>query len=311
VDGSTPYGNLIYAGPTSQFKTPPKIVADSNRHSLTVGGRMNEFLNTTSNPVGHGFTHQMVKDEFACYSFRPKAGIPLKVIVLDDTDKVGGGAAASLDTKRFQWLKKELDSGEAAGELMIICAHVPLNPYKGVPMPSEGPIPENPYWNIWSSSSHPPMATLLETLHNYNNLILWIAGHAHRNTITPQPVTTDPESPEYEYGFWTVETPSLRDFPQQFRRFEIALNSDNNISIFAYDVDVAVNPNPLPNGSASPPLKSRSYGIGAMQIYQTPLQQGPGMDPNSGVYNAELVIKMSQLSSGLQAKLTRLASARG
>ena len=62
-----------------------------------------------------------------------------------------------------------------------------------------------------------------------------------------------------EYGFWEVETPSLKDFPRGFRRFEIGRNSDNNLSIFVINVDTA---NPLGGGS-SPSLISRSYSIGA------------------------------------------------
>ena len=71
----------------------------------------------------------------------------------------------------------------------------------------------------------------------------------HRNAITPQPSSDDLYP---EYGFWEVETPSLRDFPRQFRRFEIVLNTDKTISIFALDVDVAANPVPLGDGAASP-----------------------------------------------------------
>ena len=112
--------------------------------------------------------------------------------------------------------------------------------------------------------------TLLNTLHNYSNLILWTAGHVHRNTITPQPATTDPTSPEYEYGFWEVETPSLRDFPQQFRRFEIALNAEITISIFTYDVDVAANPDSFSGtGPRHPRLRRARTGWGHADIPNT------------------------------------------
>ncbi len=306
IDGSTEYGELIDAGPAENFAKPPKVIADSRRRSLNMKQWMAQFFNTTSKPIGHGFTPSNISTGFACYSFHPLKDVPIKVIVLDDTDKVNHGAMGALDPKRWGWLQKELQAGQNADELMIVCAHIPLNPYKQEPMPSQGPLPPNPNWNLWAQTSNPPQATLLQSLHTYNNLVLWIAGHVHRNTITPQPVTTDPASPEYQYGFWEVETPSLRDFPQQFRRFEIALNTDNNISIFTYDVDVAVNTTPLANGSSSPALTSRSYGIGTSQIFQNPVQQGPGMDPVSGVYNAELVIQMGQLSQGLQAKLSKL-----
>jgi hypothetical protein len=46
---------------------------------------MKEFFNTTSIPVGHGFNLADAEKGFACYSFIPKSDIPIKVIVLDNT----------------------------------------------------------------------------------------------------------------------------------------------------------------------------------------------------------------------------------
>ena len=65
-------------------------------------------------------------------------------------------------------------------------------------------------------------------LHTFPNVILWMAGHRHLNVVTPQP-SPDPAHPEL--GFWEVETPSLRDFPQQLRTFEICRNNDHTVSI--------------------------------------------------------------------------------
>ncbi len=65
---------------------------------------------------------------FACYHFYPKADLPLKVIVLDDTDKTGS-AFGALDTKRYKWLINELEAGQNADELMIVCSHIPVHPY--------------------------------------------------------------------------------------------------------------------------------------------------------------------------------------
>ena len=127
-----------------------------------------------------------------------------------------------------------------------------------------------PLWSDFSPNSVITADQLLHTLHNYKNLILWLAGHMHRNTITPQP---SPDNDPLK-GFWEVETPSLRDFPQQFRRFEIVRNSDNNISIFALDVDVAVNTALLPGGAASPACTSRSYAVASQQIFNNPVAQG-------------------------------------
>ena len=100
VDGTTRYGDIIDVGPVQNYPTPPTIVADSNRRSLSMKGWMSEFLNTTSKPVGHGFTQQMIDDGFACYHFHPKANLPIKVIVLDDTDRIGCGASGALDAQR-------------------------------------------------------------------------------------------------------------------------------------------------------------------------------------------------------------------
>ncbi|MFP5212575.1 MAG: TIGR03768 family metallophosphoesterase, partial [Acidobacteriota bacterium] len=300
VDGTTKFGNVIDAGPSENFPTPPQIVADPDRRSLKVGEWMNEFFNTTSKPAGHGFTHKMVRDGFACYHFYPKADIPIKFIVLDDTDKVDGGAAASLDYERYGWLVQELDDGEAAGELMVICAHIPIRPYAP---PQDPPPTNNPYYpfeTTFSSNSDISEDELLAKLHSYKNLVMWCSGHIHRNTITPQ-VAPDGDP---EHSFWEVETPSLRDFPRMLRRFEIVRNKDNNISIFALNVDVAVNPAPLGDGSISPAWTSRSYAIATQQIFQNPILQGPNVDPATGVYNAELV---KQLSRKMKEKLAGLA----
>ena len=290
VDGTTENGTIIDAGPLT---TPPKVAADPNRRSLTISQWMAQFFNTTSQPAGHGFTQQMVNEGFACYHFYPKADVPIKVIVLDNTDK-SGSAFSALDQKRYEWLINELEQGQAADELMIICSHIPVAPY------GQQSTPEA--WSIWNPYCVQPTTEteLVATLHNYPNLALWIAGHVHRNTITPQPSPYNPE-----YGFWMVETPSLRDFPQQFRRFQIVRNSDNNISSFVLSVDPAAAP--LRSMMASPALKSRMCAIAAQQIFANPAQQGPGMDPNSCVYNAELVIQLSQLSPGLQAKIMNIS----
>jgi len=294
VDGSKPYGDVKYAGPYQSHDPAPKVAADPSRRSLTINQWMGQFFNTTSQPVGHGFTQKMVIDGFACYHFYPKAGIPLKVIVLDDTDKAGT-ANGALDQTRYQWLIQELQDGQDADELMIICAHVPLHAY-GQQQPAEGqPYQYFPGWTTDSSvGENVAEADLLATLHEYPNFVAWIAGHMHRNTITPQLAIGG----DLEKSFWTIETPSLRDSPQQFRHFEIVRNSDNTISIFVLDVDPADNPEPLPNGSASPAMTSRHYAIGAGQIFKNPVQQGPGTGATTGVYNAQLV---KQLTPSMQS----------
>ena len=291
LDGATPYGAIIGAGPVGNFASPPKVVADASRRSLRRKEWINEFFNTLSQPAGHGFTQTNVDSEFACYSFAPKANLPLKIIVLDNTQKdedpnpafsatsSPGYGHGSLDKARFDWLVKELDDGEANGQLMIVAAHVPI-----------GVEPANSYFG-WSSAAYVSEPKLFAKLHEYPNLILWITGHRHLNCVTAFK-SPDPARPEL--GFWQVETASLRDFPQQFRMFEIVRNSDNTISIFTTDVDPAVT-------AGSCAAQSRSYAVAIEQI-ASPSKLSARLLPlqPTGSYNAELV---KPLSLAMQAKL--------
>ena len=114
------------------------------------------------------------------------------------------------------------------------------------------------------------------------------------NVVTPQPSPDPVNHPEQ--GFWEVETSSLRDFPQQFRTFDIRRNSDNTISIIVTDVDPAV-------VGGSPAAKSRGYAIGAARIFgATPTIIA---DTTSHAYNAELV---KQLTPEMQAKIANYGS---
>ncbi len=315
INGSTPYGTPIGCGPASTV-TPPIVAADNKRRALTTDASsslnwMKEFFNTTTKPKGHGFTRANLDNDFVSYTFEPKANVPVKIIVLDDTCKKNPYASAQsyshgcLDQERYDWLINELDQGQAEGKLMIVAAHVPVGPQTNVPdAPVQSPdIPNNTVVPMFFSTcratsvigtpcpapapigNNDPVlpytvvtdASLLATLHNYPNLILWMAGHRHINTVTPQPA---PEGKGPEYGFWEVETPSTRDFPQQFRTFQIKRNDNNTVSIFVTNVDPAV------QDTGSPAETSRGYAVGAYRI----ATGTPGLtDESSHVYNAELI----------------------
>lgn len=295
IDGSTPYGDIKYAGPVGNFKSPPKVAADPDRRSLLRAEWMQEFFKTSSSPVGHGFNAADAQKGFACYSFVPKSNVPLKVIVLDNTQKEDSGSVdihghGFLDAKRWTWLKKELADGTAAGQLMIIAAHVPI----GVEVTA--PNSEMGWWTDPQNAVTLP--GLIAELQSHPNLIMWIAGHRHLNTVKAF-VSPDPTQPEK--GFWHVETPSLRDFPQQFRTFEIYLNSDSTISVVTTNVDPAVQ-------EGTPAATSRKYAVAATQIVKTwdaTTKWNPTNDPTvkpmpTGSYNAELMIA---LSPAMKAKL--------
>jgi len=262
LDGSTPAGDIRGAGPADSM-APPVVVADPDRRPLLRAEWMEEFFHTTTSPVGHGFdlVDRSMPSGFACYSFLPKARVPLKVIVLDDTQSESDGSHdihghGYLDETRWAWLQAELAAGQASNQLMIIAAHIPI---------AVAAIGSEVEW--WESQKDPnatehnavSLAELVSVLQSTPNLILWLAGHRHLNTVKAflPPAGGAPES-----GFWQVETSSLRDFPQQLRTFEIYLNSDYTVSIVTTNVDPSV-------ADGTPAATSRACSIAAQQIVQT------------------------------------------
>lgn len=269
LDGASSFGKVIYAGPVGDMAFSlgaPKVAADPDRRSLTRTEWRKEFFNTSTQPVGHGFNHvdEKTSPGFTSYSFIPNSKVPLKVIVLDNTQREDDGSNdihghGYLDAERWAWLQAELDQGQANNQLMVIAAHIPL---------AVVPIGSEMEW--WNEPNIAPefqnavsLAGLVNTLQSTPNLLLWVAGHRHLNTVKAFP-SNDPNKPEQ--GFWQVETSSLRDFPQQFRTFEIYLNSDYSVSIFTVNVDPAV-------AEGTPAATSRKYAIATQQIIQNDIYQ--------------------------------------
>jgi metallophosphoesterase (TIGR03768 family) len=265
LDGSTATGNIAYAGAVDTFSSPPTVAADADRRALLRSEWMDEFFNTTTSPTGHGFNlvDRTLGSDFACYSFVPKADIPLKMIVLDDTQSEADGSHdihghGFLDATRWNWLQAELAAGQANNQLMIIAAHIPI---------AVSNIGSEMEW--WESAKDPnatlqnavSLTGLVTVLQNTPNLVAWVAGHRHQNAVK---AFLPPTGGSPENGFWQVETSSLRDFPQQFRTFELYLNSDYTVSFIVTNVDPAV-------AEGTPAATSRSYSIAAQQIVQTNL----------------------------------------
>jgi metallophosphoesterase (TIGR03768 family) len=277
-DGSTQYGTVIGAGLVASMGTIPKISADPNRHSLTLPEFINQFSTTTSLPVGHGFIQSDPANVLGgSYAFVPKSGIPLKIIVLDDTQDAtedpfaeGIYGHGELTADRYNWLMAQLKAGQDANQLMIISAHIPIGVAAvGTPMAWK-PVPPG----------YPTEKNLIAQLQSYPNLILWVCGHRHVNNVKAF-ASTDPAHPEN--SFWQVETKSLREFPEQFRTFDIFRNNDNSISIVTTDVD-------METADGSLAAKGRSYAIASGQIYGS---VGQPLETGSVSYNAELIKQLS------------------
>ena len=287
LDGSTPYGDVVHAGPAAGFKAPPQVAPDPERRSLLRSEWMREFQDTSSKPAGHGFTPAAVGSGFACYSFVPKSAVPMKVIVLDDTQAEDDGSAdihghGFLDRARWDWLRKELADGDAAGQLMIVAAHVPIG------VEPTAPTSELGWWTDPRNAVTLP--ALVSELQGHPGLLMWISGHRHSNAVKAFPSPDPSNAPEK--GFWEVETASLRDFPQQFRTFDVYLNGSGTVSIVTTDVDPAVR-------EGTPAATSRRYAIAAQQIVGADVfSNNPTADPTirpmpTASYNAVLLKQLS------------------
>lgn len=285
IDGSTQYGTIIGSGVVASMGAIPTVSPDPNRHALTISNWVTEFSTTTTLPRGHGFVQSDPENVLGtCYSFMPKSNIPLKIIVLDDTQDAteapyeeGIYGHGELTADRYNWLMTQLQAGQDANQLMIISAHVPIGVVaQGSPMDWKPVLPG------YSSENN-----LISQLKSFPNLILWVSGHRHLNNVTAFP-STDPAHPEN--SFWEVETKSLREFPEQFRTFDIVRNSDNTISIITTDVDAD-----MEDGSLA--AIGRTYAIASNQIYGL---VGQPLETGSVSYNAELI---KQLSPGMKDKI--------
>lgn len=297
VDGTTPYGDVICWGATNGYAVRPTVAPDPSRHMITedIASPTNfigEFFKTTSAPLGHGFSRDGAGSTAACYTFEPLPQVPIRVIVLDNTckaDQTGQYAtfygAGWVDAARYAWLTNELQRGQDEGQLMILAAHIPICPQESLTVTNK---------TVGKQFYDAAVETnLVATLHRYPNLLMVMAGHRHQNVVTPFP-SPDPDHPEC--GFWEVETPSLRDFPIQFRSWEIFLNSDTNVSIVATDVDPETAP-------GSPADKAVSLGLGALRVFNCVELT----NTTSHAYNAELV---KPLTPAMQAKLAGCGEAQ-
>jgi hypothetical protein len=293
VDGATELGLVVKSGP--QWTSAPQVAADPDRHSLVsatscTADWMREFFTTDSLPAGHGFTQRNLDLDLACYSFHPKASLPLKVIVLDDTMKTADStqfARACLDRRRLDWLVAELEEGQRNDQLMVIAAHIPVNPQQTL-VEGSGNYP------LFAPPSLVTDQQVLDILHAYPNFLLWMSGHRHINVVSAQPFNVNDPGDQPERNFWEVETASLRDFPQQFRIFDLHRNADNTISIIVTNVDPAVSP-------GSPAAHSRDYAVGASRIFAATTQSIT--DGTSHAYNAELVLQLTPRMQGIVARL--------
>lgn len=133
----------------------------------------------------------------------------VRLIALD-TVNPHGGWQGSLDTEQLAWLDEELRFDRITPT--IIMSHHPLQDLVNLYHPPQ-------------ASSRVGMSTVRDTLLQFTNVILWLAGHSHKNRITHHGGA--------KRGFWQIETASLIDWPQQGRIVEVFQSERDEVTIAA------------------------------------------------------------------------------
>lgn len=155
------------------------------------------------------------------------------MIVLDTTNPAGI-FEGSIDRRQLAWLEESLaevhvrfsdaEGREAAGggdeRLVIVTSHHPR-----ASMTNDREVPPG----AADAGGRVLGEEVAAVLHRFPNVIAWVSGHIHRNSIRPLASRSG--------GFWEISTSSVMDWPCQARLLEIVDNNDGTLSILSTSLD--------------------------------------------------------------------------
>lgn len=195
------------------------ITADANRKLLEQQDFMHAHFETAKNPgpVGHGFTKQNLATGKTYWS--ADVTDVVRVFGLDTCNQVAG-ADGAVPEEQFEWLREQLALAQAQNKLAIILSH-----HNSFTLENDADLATDPQRLIHADEF---VAMLLE----YPNMVAWLNGHTHINTITAH-------RGDAGRGFWEITTASCIDFPQQQQMVELVDNRDGTLSIFTTALDHA------------------------------------------------------------------------
>lgn len=239
------------------------VTPDPARKNLSRKEVINEYFNTTSTPVGHGYTTANKTNGTAYYYFDEG---DFRHIAMD-TVNPNGYADGSLDQAQFAWLKATVQS--AVGKAVIVYSHHTSGSMAN-PLVLTGGDP----------SLRVLGADVAAYLLTQNRVIAWVNGHTHRNEIIAH------KREDGSGGFWEINTASHIDYPQQARVIEIADNADGTLSIFTTIIDHAGPAERLPNDNSTTGLASLSRELSA----NDPQSNLASLSGTAAARNTELLV---------------------
>jgi metallophosphoesterase (TIGR03767 family) len=211
----------LFGGPARQ------VSADPNRRTLSRTETIAEYFKSTGKPHGHGYSAWNLATGNAYYTFGKGR---VRGIVLDTVNPFGG-SEGSIDQAQLAWLEQKLKAGsrhyldesghEVRGgkhdRLFVIFSHHTIDTMDNA-----------------TGAGRVLGAQVRDLLLRFPNVVLWVNGHTHRNTVIPHMRSHKSRAPG---GFWEVNTAAHIDWPQQARTVEIVDNRNGTLSIFGTLVD--------------------------------------------------------------------------
>jgi metallophosphoesterase (TIGR03767 family) len=207
------------------------VTPDPARRPITRQEFVGAHFGPGARPDGHGFTEQNRLNGTAYYVHDTPA---IRLITLD-TNCLVGGSAGCLDRDQARWLEARLaevhstyrgadGAAVATGHgdrLVVLFSHHGIDTLASAKVGHLGPDGE-------------PLIggpDLLAQLHRFPNVVLWLNGHTHTNTIRPRR-----ESAQAPGGFWEVTTCAIVDWPCQTRLVEL-VDSGGYLSVICTMLD--------------------------------------------------------------------------
>lgn len=210
-------------------------------------------------PVGHGFTQGNL-DSGTTY-WAADLNKNFRVFGLDTCNQVAG-ADGAVPEDQFNWLKSGLAQAQQEKKFALVLSH-----HNSVTL-------ENDAQAVFGGQRLVHADEFISAMHEYPNMIAWINGHTHINTIRPHPSDKG--------GFWEITTASCVDFPQQQQLIEFMDNRDGTMSMFVTTLDHTSTATWRENDFSQAGLASLSRELAANDwIANPPMRAGSPLDRNT------------------------------
>ncbi len=221
--------------PSEEYRADPTVLSTGtalpvrprdDRRVISKAEYIRAHLDSLGMPRGHGFSEDNLAQNRAYYCYDEIPGV--RVIVLDTTNPAGH-VTGSIGQRQRDWLEERLidvhsSYPDASGDqirtghqdrAVIIASHHGLSMLDNTTeRPDEARQPDADLPRVLG----PDIEALLR---RFDNVVLWLAGHEHINSVVPCRGTGTGGAAGA--GFWHLITSGLCEWPSQARLLELLL----------------------------------------------------------------------------------------